>query len=71
MISLAFSVAAVTIASHWISQLNRSPGLQLGHDLLETRAKNTLKEGSTMGLDQPTKYQHPCYWAGFTLTGQG
>lgn len=57
--------------SDWISELSQQPELKQVQDLLAPRAKNTLKEGTIMGLNQPTKYSHPYYWAGFTLTGRG
>ncbi|MBC7970810.1 MAG: CHAT domain-containing protein [Verrucomicrobia bacterium] len=56
----------------WITELSQLPGLEPGIvDRLTARAKNTLKEGSTIGLNQPIKYSNPYYWAAFTLTGQG
>lgn len=56
----------------WLIRLSQLPGLSAGIvDLLRARANNTLKEGSTIGLNQPTKYHHPSYWAAFTLTGRG
>jgi CHAT domain-containing protein len=56
----------------WIVQLSQLPNLDRGYiDILTPRAKNTLKEGTIMGLDKPTKYSHPYYWAAFIMTGQG
>jgi CHAT domain-containing protein/Flp pilus assembly protein TadD len=56
----------------WIAQLSQLPNLDPGSiDILTPRAKNTLKEGTIMGLDKPTKYSHPYYWAAFIMTGQG
>jgi CHAT domain-containing protein/tetratricopeptide (TPR) repeat protein len=43
----------------WITQLSQLPELRQGRDMLTIRAKNTLMEGTIMGLDQPTKYSHP------------
>lgn len=56
----------------WLIQLSQLPRLSMGTvDLLKVRAQNTLKQGHRVGLDQPTKYKHPSYWAAFTLTGRG
>jgi CHAT domain-containing protein len=56
----------------WIVQLSQLPNLDRGYiDILTPRANNTLKEGTIMGLDKPTKYSHPYYWAAFIMTGQG
>ncbi|NCT42392.1 MAG: CHAT domain-containing protein [Microcystis aeruginosa G11-09] len=54
----------------WIEQLRLLPSLMEGVDRLEVRAANTLKEGSTIGLDQLTEYSDPYHWAAYTLTGQ-
>ena len=54
----------------WIEQLRQLPSLMEGVDRLEVRAANTLKEGSTIGLDQLTEYSDPYHWAAYTLTGQ-
>ncbi|MDB9385833.1 CHAT domain-containing protein [Microcystis aeruginosa] len=56
--------------AHWIEQLGQLPDLREGVDRLEVRAANTLKEGSTIGLDQLTEYSDPYHWAAYTLTGQ-
>ncbi|MDJ0565532.1 MAG: CHAT domain-containing tetratricopeptide repeat protein, partial [Microcystis sp. M49629_WE12] len=56
--------------ANWIEQLGQLPDLREGVDRLEARAANTLKEGSTIGLDQLTEYGDPYYWAAYTLTGQ-
>ena len=56
--------------ANWIEQLGQLPDLREGVDRLEVRAANTLKEGSTIGLDQLTEYSDPYYWAAYTLTGQ-
>ena len=53
----------------WIILLSQLPGLDQGQDILAARANNTRREGTIMGPNQPTKYSHPFYWAGFTLTG--
>ncbi len=56
----------------WIIQLAKLEGLPLVvAERLEARAKNTFASGGTINLDQPTRYQHPYYWAAFTLIGQG
>ncbi len=56
--------------ANWIEQLGQLPDLREGVDRLEVRAANTLKEGSTIGLDQLTEYSDPYHWAAYTLTGQ-
>jgi CHAT domain-containing protein len=56
--------------ANWIEQLRLLPSLMEGVDRLEVRAANTLKEGSTIGLDQLTEYSDPYHWAAYTLTGQ-
>ncbi|MDB9507056.1 tetratricopeptide repeat protein [Microcystis aeruginosa CS-338/01] len=56
--------------ANWIEQLGQLPSLTEGVDRLEVRAANTLKEGSTIGLDQLTEYSDPYHWAAYTLTGQ-
>ncbi|CCI31091.1 CHAT domain-containing protein [Microcystis sp. T1-4] len=56
--------------ANWIEQLGQLPDLREGVDRLEVRAANTLKEGSTIGLDQLTEYGDPYHWAAYTLTGQ-
>jgi tetratricopeptide (TPR) repeat protein len=56
--------------ANWIEQLGQLPSLREGVDRLEVRAANTLKEGSTIGLDQLTEYSDPYHWAAYTLTGQ-
>jgi CHAT domain-containing protein len=56
----------------WITELSQLPQLEIGIiDRLTARITNILKEGGTIGLNRPTKYSHPHYWAAFTLTGEG
>jgi CHAT domain-containing protein/Flp pilus assembly protein TadD len=55
----------------WIAEFSQQPELEQFQDRLAARAKNTLEEGTIMGLNQPTKYSHSYYWGAFTLTGRG
>ncbi|MGB3297835.1 MAG: CHAT domain-containing protein [Phormidesmis sp.] len=65
------TVSSVELAD-WIMQLSQLTGLQTkAAERLEARAKNVLELGGTMEPNQPTEYQHPYYWAAFTLTGWG
>jgi CHAT domain-containing protein len=56
----------------WLQELSQLPHLDSGiiDDLYADRTIFLEDEG-TMGLEQPTKFSDPYYWAAFTLTGRG
>jgi CHAT domain-containing protein/ribosomal protein S16 len=56
----------------WLLELQQLPHLNIGIvDKLQSHITNTLEDGGTIGLDRPSKYNHPYHWAAFTLTGRG